>query len=59
MDKVTATQEERRRAYEEEMRAQAHVARLASIEEEDPTLAAYNDHLASLGTQPKKRLWGH
>jgi DNA-binding transcriptional regulator of glucitol operon len=59
MDKVTASQEERRREYEEEMRAQAFAARQASIEEEDPTLAAYNDHLASLGAQPKKRLWGH
>ena len=30
-----------------------------SREEEDPALAAYNDHLASLATKTKKRLWGH
>jgi hypothetical protein len=27
--------------------------------EEDPALAAYNDHLAEIATRPKKRLWGH
>ena len=31
-----------------------------SIEEsEDPTLAAYNDHLADLAQTPKKKFWGH
>jgi DNA-binding transcriptional regulator of glucitol operon len=58
-DKVTAYQEQARREYEEKMREQARQAREASFEEEDPTLAAYNDHLAELSTKSKKRLWGH
>jgi DNA/RNA-binding domain of Phe-tRNA-synthetase-like protein len=41
------------------MRAEARAARDAAAEQEDPTLAAYNDHLAELSTKPKKRLWGH
>ena len=55
----TEDQEAERRAYEERMREQALRARRASAEGEDPTLAAYNDHLASLATKPRKRLWGH
>jgi DNA-binding transcriptional regulator of glucitol operon len=58
-DKVTAYQEQARREYEEKMRNQARRAREATLEEEDPTLAAYNDHLADLSTKSKKRLWGH
>jgi DNA/RNA-binding domain of Phe-tRNA-synthetase-like protein len=59
LDKVTAHQEQARREYEEGMRAEARAARDAAAEQEDPTLAAYNDHLAELSTKPKKRLWGH
>lgn len=59
LEKVTAHQEQARREYEESMRAQARAARDAAAEQEDPTLAAYNDHLAELSTKPKKRLWGH
>ncbi len=58
-EKVTANQEAARREYEEQMRAEARAARAQSEEPEDPTLAAYNDHLADLATEPKKRLWGH
>jgi hypothetical protein len=57
MEKVTEDQEKARRAYEEEMRAEAQMAR--QIDVEDPVLAAYNDHLADIATRPKKRLWGH
>jgi DNA-binding transcriptional regulator of glucitol operon len=59
MEKVTEHQEQARRDYEEKMRAQALVAREASMESEDPTLAAYNDHLADISVKPKKKLWGH
>jgi len=59
MDKVTADQEAARREYEKQKRAEARVARAQSEEPEDPTLAAYNDHLAELATEPKKKLWGH
>jgi DNA-binding transcriptional regulator of glucitol operon len=59
MEKPTEEQEIARREYEDNMRAQAQVARRATPEPEDPALAAYNDHLAELATEPKKRLWGH
>jgi DNA-binding transcriptional regulator of glucitol operon len=59
MEKVTEHQEQARREYEDKMRAQALAARNASDEVEDPTMAAYNDHLANLSTQPKRKLWGH
>ncbi len=59
MEAVTASKEAARREYEERMRAEARAAREAVKEEEDPALAAYNDHLASLATKTKKRLWGH
>jgi DNA-binding transcriptional regulator of glucitol operon len=58
MEKTTEEKEVERRAYEEKMRADALAAR-ARAQEEDPTLAAYNDHLANLSHVPKKRLWGH
>lgn len=59
MEKVTEHQEVARREYEEKMRAEALAARRASEEAEDPTLSAYNDHMAELSTHPKKKLWGH
>jgi hypothetical protein len=59
MEKVTALQEKARQDYEEKMRAEAQAARSIVDENEDPTLAAYNDHLAELSHAPKKRLWGH
>lgn len=59
MEKVSEHKEQARREYEEKMRADAQAARQAAAEVEDPTLAAYNDHLANLTHQPKKRLWGH
>ena len=58
VEKVTEHKEQARREYEEKMRADAQAARRAA-EDEDPTLAAYNDHLSSLTHVPKKRLWGH
>ncbi|MHB2027918.1 MAG: hypothetical protein ACYCPT_03775 [Acidimicrobiales bacterium] len=59
MEKVTEEQEIARGEYEASMRAQARVAREATMMDEDPALSAYNDHLAQLATQPKRRLWGH
>ncbi|MHB8379947.1 MAG: hypothetical protein ACYDB2_08535 [Acidimicrobiales bacterium] len=59
IEKVTEAQETERIEYEESMRAQARAARASAHEEEDPGLAAYNDHLAKLSHVPKKRLWGH
>jgi DNA-binding transcriptional regulator of glucitol operon len=58
MEKTTEEKEVERRAYEEKMRADALAARERATEE-DPSLAAYNDHLANLTPVPKKRLWGH
>ena len=57
VEEVSEGKKKARREYEEKMRAQAQVAR--AEESEDPTLAAYNDHLASLVNRDKKRLWGH
>ncbi len=59
MEKASASEESARREYEEKMRAEARNAREESAEVEDPTLAAYNDHLANLATKTKKKLWGH
>ncbi|MFI5036280.1 MAG: hypothetical protein ACHQFZ_08780 [Acidimicrobiales bacterium] len=56
---VTADKEAARRDYEERMRAEARAARAATRQDEDPALAAYNDHLASLATKTKRKLWGH
>jgi DNA-binding transcriptional regulator of glucitol operon len=58
MEKTTEEKEVERRAYEEKMRADALAARERATEE-DPSLAAYNDHLANLSHAPKTRLWGH
>ncbi len=57
-EKITEHQEKARKEYEEKMRAEAQLARQVDVEE-DPALAAYNDHLAEIATRPKKRLWGH
>ncbi len=59
LEKVTEHDEQARREYEARKRAEAREARVASVESEDPLLAAYNDHLATIATAPKKRLWGH
>ena len=59
MEKVTEHQEIARREYEDKMRAEALAARRRSEVAEDPTMSAYNDHLAELSTHPKKKLWGH
>jgi hypothetical protein len=59
LDGVSEEQRATRKAYEDKMRADALAARQRSVEPEDATLAAYNDHLATISRQPKKRLWGH
>jgi DNA-binding transcriptional regulator of glucitol operon len=59
MEKVTALQQKARLEYEEKMRTEAQAARSVAEESDDPSLAAYNDHLAELSHAPKKRLWGH
>jgi uncharacterized membrane protein YcjF (UPF0283 family) len=57
IEKVTEAQEQARREYEEKMRQEAQQARV--VDEESPELAAYNNHLAALAKQPRKKLWGH
>jgi DNA/RNA-binding domain of Phe-tRNA-synthetase-like protein len=57
MDRVTDSQKKAREEYEAMKRAEAQAAR--AVEAEDPELAAYNDHLAQLATQPKRKLFGH
>ncbi|MBW4029578.1 MAG: hypothetical protein HIU57_02725 [Acidobacteria bacterium] len=61
VERPTEEEEAARREYEERMRAEALAARevLATRGDEDPQLAAYNDHLAQLSVAPKKKLWGH
>lgn len=59
MERVSDEEIAERRAYEERMRAEARAAREVQAGGEDPNLAAYNEHLAELSTQPKKRLWGN
>ena len=63
LERATEDEEHERLEYEERMRAEARAARAraeaAAAEREDPRLAAYNDHLAKVALQPKKKLWGH
>ena len=63
VEKPTEDEEVVRRDYEERMRAEALAARAAEAallgQQEDPELAAYNDHLADLSAARKKKLWGH
>ncbi len=58
VDRVTEDDERERAEYEERMRSEAREAR-AREADEDPELAAYNDHLAELAERSKKKLWGH
>jgi DNA-binding transcriptional regulator of glucitol operon len=61
VEKPTENEETARREFEERKRAEALAARVlqSSRGDEDPALAAYNDHLAELAVAPKKKLWGH
>jgi hypothetical protein len=63
MERATEEEERERLEYEERMRAEARAARARAeaieAEKQDPLLAAYNDHLAKVAVQPKKKLWGH
>ncbi len=63
MERATEEEERERLEYEERMRAEARAARARAdaieAETQDPLLAAYNDHLAKVAVQPKKKLWGH
>jgi hypothetical protein len=59
LEKISEAQEQARREYEAKMRAEAAAARAAAVADEDPELKAYNDELARLADQPKKKLWGH
>ncbi len=47
-----------RRAFEEHQRREVFLAR-ESAAVDDPSLAAYNEHLAQLADRPKKKMWGH
>ncbi len=58
-DAVSDEQRAERRAFEEQMRSEARIARQVDHDEDDPTLRAYNDHLEAIGAQPKRRLFGH
>ena len=57
MDRVTESQKQAREEFEVQKRAEAQRARASEVE--DPELAAYNDHLASLANTPKRKLFGH
>jgi len=58
-EKVTEHQEKARRDFEEKQRALAKAARAAESDSEDPQMAAYNNHLETIATTPKKKLFGH
>lgn len=58
-EKVTEHQEKARREFEDNQRALAQAARAAESMSEDPQMSAYNDHLESISTKPKKKLFGH
>ena len=58
-EKVTEHQEKARRDFEEKQRALAQAARAAESASEDPQMAAYNNHLETIATTPKKKLFGH
>ncbi len=58
-EKSTDEQDDRRRKFEAEQRSQAQIARQLADQSEDPELAAYNDHLAAIAQQPKRKLFGH
>lgn len=59
LERISEAEIAERRDFEDRMRAQARAARAEELVDEDATLAAYNDHLAELAVQPKRRLWGH
>jgi DNA-binding transcriptional regulator of glucitol operon len=59
LEKVTEGQRRAREEYEEMMRDKAQAERAAAASEEDPALAAYNDHLADLARKPKRNMFGH
>jgi len=58
-EKITEHQEKARRDYEAKMRAEAELARQLAAEQEDPELAAYNEHLRQLAAAPRRKLFGH
>jgi DNA-binding transcriptional regulator of glucitol operon len=53
-EQIDEAKREARREYEERMRAEAQIARQVD-DNEDPELAAYNDHLAKLAERDAKR----
>ena len=55
-EKITEHQEKTRKEYEEKMRTEAQMARHVDVEE-DPALAAYNDHLARLAEEDEPKRW--
>ena len=55
---VSEEEKHERREFEGAMRRDAHLARPRGAVD-DPSMAAYNEHLAQLAAQPKKKLWGH
>jgi DNA-binding transcriptional regulator of glucitol operon len=58
-DPISDEERRERREYEESMRRAALERSQGSREDEDPELAAYNDHLASLADRPRRKLFGH
>jgi hypothetical protein len=48
-----------REQTDERRRLEAELVRSLEVSDEDSELAAYNDHLARLAHEPKRRLLGH
>ena len=57
IEKPTEAEEQERRDFETQRRAEIHAAREAEVE--SPELAAYNDHLEQLAKSPKRKIFGH
>jgi hypothetical protein len=55
---ATAEAREARRQTEARLRAEAQAAK-RHRDEEDPELAAYNDHLAALAASGRRKSWRH
>jgi hypothetical protein len=58
VEEVTEEEKHQRREFEEHKRREVFLAR-QSVDVDDPSMVAYNEHLAGLADQPKKKLLGH
>ncbi len=58
VEAVSEEEKIQRREFEKQLRRDAHLERHGPSTS-DPSMVAYNEHLAQLAQRPKKKLWGH